>query len=222
MIMVRHVILIGAVAIGLAWYLRVAGHEVEDQVVPHYIEVVLKPSATTECSAAFFNGAQSRAVVFVPGAVFDKESWYELAGRLQGLKIASLSLDGKTPRDVQAGIAFLKGKGFDRITLAGGSMGGAAILGALENGVDDAVSQVILLAPAGGSPLKNGRIDKLFIVAKEDALGLYPDVRLLYEGSAEPKRFVEFEGTEHAQHLFKGEHKEALSNLLVEFVSGRE
>ena len=61
-----------------------------------------------------------------------KESWYLLAEPLQRMNIASLALDGKSRQDVLAAVNLLKGKGFKNILLAGGSMGGAAVLDALE------------------------------------------------------------------------------------------
>ncbi|MEJ2649828.1 MAG: hypothetical protein P8016_15640 [Sedimentisphaerales bacterium] len=112
----------------------------------------------------------------------------------------------------------MKEKGFKKISLVGGSMGGAAILGALDKETNIRIDKVIALAPAGGNALKSKKIKKLFIVAKNDSLGLYSDVKTLYERSSDPKKFVEFEGSEHAQHLFKSSHKEELSRLIVDFI----
>ena len=98
-------------------------------------------------------------------------------------------------------------------------MGGAAILDALARKTDSSINKVIALAPAGGELINSKKIKKLFIVAKDDGLGLYSDVKKLYENSSDPKKFVEFEGSEHAQHLFKGPHKEELSKLIVDFIA---
>ena len=186
---------------------------------PHYEIIKIKSETGNENLAAYFDGKSNQAVIFIPGAVFNKESWFFLAEHLQQMNIASLSLDGKTQDDVLAAINFLKNKDLNNITLVGGSMGGAAILGALEKRTDESVNKVIVLAPSGGNPVKSKKIKKLFIIVKEDRLGIYPNVKRLYKDSSEPKKIVEFEGSEHAQHLFKSSHKEKLSNLIVDFIS---
>jgi hypothetical protein len=168
--------------------------------------------------AAYFRGSMEKAVIFVPGAVFNKESWYCLAKPLQQLHISSLALDGKSKQAVLAAIDLLKHKGFKHLILVGGSMGGSAILDALDIRTDESISKIILLAPSGGSPVKSEQINKMFIVSKEDRLGVYPHVRALYLQSSEPKKIVEFDGSEHAQHLFKTAQKESLIKWIIDFV----
>ena len=75
---------------------------------PHYEEVKMKTAMGIESSAAYFDGKSSQVVIFVPGAVFNKESWFFLAEHLQQLNVASLSLDGKTQDDVLSSIKFLR------------------------------------------------------------------------------------------------------------------
>ena len=166
---------------------------------PDYSIVDIKTESGSESAAAYFSGGKDQVVIFVPGAIFNKESWYFLAARLQKMDIASLSLDGKTPDVVLSSIKYLKEKGFKTIDLVGGSMGGAAVLNALDRQTDSNINKVIALAPAGGEPVKSGKIKKLFIVARHDSLGLYPYVKKLYENSPNPKKFVSIEGTAHAQ-----------------------
>lgn len=184
-----------------------------------YDVVKIKTESGSESSAAYFKGTNGQAAIFVPGAVFDKESWFFLAERLQKKHVASLSLDGKTPSVVLAAINYLKGKGFKKIALVGGSMGGAAMLDALSQKTDAAINKVIALAPAGGNSIQSQKINKLFIVAKHDGLGLYPDVKNLYQASSEPKKFVEVDSSAHAQHLFKTSHREELAKLIVDFIA---
>jgi len=176
----------------------------------------------TERAAAYFDGKSTKAVVFVPGAIFNKESWFFLAKRLQQLNIASLSLDGKGEEEVLSAVRFLKEKGFTQVVLVGASMGGAAVLHALDEKTDSRIEKVIVLAPAGGAPIKSRRINKLFVIARNDRLGIYQRVKKTYIESANPKEFVEYEGSEHAQHLFKGVHKEELSKLLISFIGARQ
>jgi hypothetical protein len=181
----------------------------------NYDIIDIKTENGNESSAAYFDGKGDQVVIFVPGAVFNKESWFFLAERLQQLNVASLSLDGKTLYDVLLSIILLKEKGFKKISLVGGSMGGAAILDALDRKTDKCINKVIVLAPSGGKPITSEKIRKFFIVAKGDRLGIYSDVKKLYEDSLDPKKFVELEGSEHAQHLFKSSHREALSRLIM-------
>lgn len=185
----------------------------------NYDTVKIKTEDGNQNLASYFDGKSGQAAIFVPGAVFNKESWFHLADRLQNLNIASLSLDGKKLDDVLSSIKAMKDKGFKEISLVGGSMGGAAILEALDRKTDECINKVILLAPSGGKPITSKKIKKFFIVAKDDRLGLYTDVKNLYEGSSDPKKIVEFEGSEHAQHLFKSSHKEELSKLIIDFIA---
>ncbi len=195
-------------------------HSAEDPVgKPHYKIINIKSEHGRESLAACFDVKGSQAVIFVPGRVFNKESWFFLAERLQQLHVTSLSLDGKEEEDVLSAIGVMKDKGFKKIALVGGSMGGAAILQVLEEKTDASINKVVVLAPFGGSPIKNEKIKKVFVVAKEDYLGIYPNVKTLYMDSSDPKTIVEFEGSEHAQHLFKGSHKEKLSRLIVDFIN---
>ena len=184
-----------------------------------YDVLQLKTASGNENSAAFFKGTGDQVVIFVPGAVFDKESWFFLAEKLKKMHVSSLSLDGKTPDSVLAAVNYLKKKGFKKIDLVGGSMGGAAVLGALGRQVDENINKVITLAPAGGDPIKNEKIQKLFIVSKQDSLGLYPEVKSLFNESSDPKKFAEIEGSAHAQHIFKGPHKAELTQLIVDFIT---
>jgi hypothetical protein len=50
-------------------------------------------------------------------------------------------------------------------------------------------------------------------------LGIYSKVKKIYTYSSEPKKMVEYEGSEHAQHLFKSSHKDELADLLIDFIS---
>jgi len=186
---------------------------------PNFEIITIKTVTGLESSSAFFAGKSDKAVIFVPGAIFNKESWFFLAERLQQLNVSSLSLDGKRKEGVLAAIEILKGKGFTKLILVGASMGGGAVLHALEEKIDDRINKVIVLAPSGGKPIKSKKINKLFVIAKADRLGIYPNVKNIYTQSAEPKRMVEYDGSEHAQHLFKSSHKNALAELLIGFIN---
>jgi dienelactone hydrolase len=212
-------IVLGVFAMTTTWGFGQARASDESMNKPNYDAVEIRTENGNTSSAAYFDGKNGQVVIFVPGAVFNKESWFFLAERLQKKNVASLSLDGKTPDDVLSSIRYLKEKGFKKIGLVGGSVGGAAVLDALARKTDTRINKVIALAPAGGKPIKSKVIKKLFIVAKNDSLGLYEDVKKLYESSSDPKKFIVFKGSEHAQHLFNSSHKQELTKLIIDFIA---
>ena len=179
--------------------------------------------------ASFFKGNQDLAVIFAHGAIFNKESWYFMTEKLQKENISSLSLDfrgygnsksGNTNKrllDILGAIDYLKEKGFNNIAIVGGSMGGAAILNALDVNIDTVIKKVVLLAPAGGSPIASKAVNKLFVVSKEERL--FASVNEIYNESSQPKELKIYPGSFHAQHMFKAEYSNELTNLIINFLN---
>ena len=177
--------------------------------------------------AALFKASASKVVIFAHGAIFDKESWYFLAEKFQDKGVAALSLDfrgygnsvsGSTNKkmyDILGAIAYLQAEGYSNINIVGGSMGGAAVLSALSL-VKEPITKVVLLAPAGGSPINSDKTDKLFVVSREE--GLYDRVKSIYSDSSDPKIIKEFAGNAHAQHMFKEDYANELIALILDFV----
>jgi hypothetical protein len=165
--------------------------------------------------AAFFPSDSQQAVVFVPGFIFNKESWFNLAKSLQKKGVASLSISGKSVPNVTAGIHFLRDKGFKEICLVGGSSGAAAILNTISSKVES-VTKVVILSPVRGTPLSDKNIKKLFIVSEDEKL--FQTVQKFYDGSSEPKSIKIFEGKKHAQFLFYSPHKDEVTQLIVNFI----
>lgn len=198
---------------------------------PEFSPVTFVTADGGTISGSLFRAAGPLAVVLAHGAVFNKESWYPLARKLEGLGISSLPFDfrgygkssagrsGRSGRylDVLGAVHFLEGKGFKKIGLIGGSMGGAAVLAALSHSDDPAIVKVLLLAPAGGPPLTNARMDKLFIVSRGDPLHLR--VVKIYEATAQPKRLDVLPGSAHAQNIFASAEGPKLSGLMLRFLS---
>ena len=180
-----------------------------------------------EIEAAYFKAEGDKVVVFAHGAIFNKESWYFLAEAFQKKGVSALSIDfggyanskagntGKKLYDILGAISYLEGKGFNDIAIVGGSMGGAAVLGALSH-ENLQVKKVVLLAPAGGSPIQSSDMDKLFIVSKEE--GLYQRVKTIYNDSVSPKVIKEYPGKAHAQHMFKTDYADELKTLIIDFI----
>ena len=181
--------------------------------------------------ASFFKGGDL-VVIFAHGAIFNKESWYFMAERLQKESISSLSLDfrgyGNSRKgtsdnralDILGAIDYLKERGFRRIAIVGGSMGGVAILNALDMKTDAVIEKVALLAPAGGVGIASKSIKKLIVVSKDERL--FTRVNTIYNESNQPKELKVYPGSFHAQHMFKSEYRDELTNFIIDFLNSME
>jgi len=191
--------------------------------------VSFKTNDGGKVEAALFAAEGKTAAVLAHGGVFNKESWYPQAERLKAAGVTALSIDfrgyGNSKaennrakyHDVLAAVAYLEAKGFERIAVIGGSMGGQATLEALAKTDSKTIVKAVLLAPAGGDPIASAKISKLFIVSMGDRF--IATVNRLHEASAEPKELLVYTGDAHAQHLFKSEHAEDLTKRIVKFVA---
>ncbi len=168
--------------------------------------------------AAYFkatSGHSKKAVVFVPGFIFNKESWFALAKKLQTQNISSLSVNGKTVAIIKTSIDYLKAKGYEDISLVGGSSGAAAVLATMKDTIPE-VTKIVVMSAVRGNPVEAQSTDKLFIVSKDEKS--YSKVQGFYMGSAEPKQLKVFPGKSHAQFLFKSEHKDEVTKLILDFI----
>ena len=185
----------------------------------YFQEVKIALAGTAETKADYFAGKSARSVILAPGAMFSKESWHFLAERFQEQGISSLALNSGSTPDLLNAIAFLKAKGVKKITIVGASAGGAGVLFTLQEKIDPLVDSVILLAPAGGLPIKSEQIKKLFIVAEDDMVSSNAEVYKLYINSSDPKLYEEIMGSsDHAQRLFDGKHKERIIKMMLNFI----
>ncbi len=183
-------------------------------------EVKINHTGSAETAADFFPGRSERSVILAPGARFSKESYHFLARRFQKLGISSVCLNSGSKPDLLNGIAFLKTRDTKTITIVGASAGGAGVLFTLEKSIAPLIDSVILLAPAGGLPIKSKRVRKLFIVAEDDMISSNAEVYRLYMDSADPKIYEEIPGSsEHAQHLFNSKHKEKIVQMMIDFIN---
>lgn len=178
--------------------------------------------------ADFFAAGKDKAVIFAHGAIFNKESWHFLALKLQKENITGLAINfrgyGKSKRgstanrafDILGAVSYLKTKGYKSIVIVGGSMGGAAVVRALNKSYDKIVTKVVLMAPAGGKALIYKSLNKLFIVSQNE--GLYKRVTTLYNNSAQPKKLSVYKGNYHAQHMFKAKYAKSLVKEIITFI----
>ncbi len=182
--------------------------------------------------ASFFKTSKDLVVIFAHGAIFNKESWHFLAEKLQKEGVSSLSLDfrgygnskkgstNKKSLDILGAVDYLKGEGFKKIAIVGGSMGGAAVLNALDIKTDAVIKKVVLLAPAGGNGITSDSIKKLIVVSKNE--GLFTRVNKIYNESSQPKKLKVYPGSFHAQHMFKAEYSNELIDLIVDFLNSSD
>jgi len=184
-----------------------------------HVDIITAPDNDFYVSdAAYFkgeSGKEKQAIIFVPGFIFNKESWFSLAKKMQQKGVSSLSINAKNVAAVKASILYLKDKGYQKISLVGGSSGAAAVLMAMKD-VEPLVTKVITLSAVRGNALQSTKVDKLFIVSKgEKSLS---KVSSFYAESSEPKQLKVFPGKKHAQFLLKSQHKDELTKLMVEFL----
>lgn len=178
--------------------------------------------------ADLFSAEKDKAVIFAHGAIYNKESWHFLALKLQKEGVTGLAINfrgyGKSKKgttskrslDILGAVTYLKDKGYKSIVIVGGSMGGAAVVRALNTNYDKIVTKVVLMAPAGGKALMYKSLDKLFIVSEKE--GLYKRVTVLYNNSAKPKKLRIYKGSSHAQHMFKAKYAKTLVKEIITFI----
>ncbi|MCB1422323.1 MAG: hypothetical protein KDJ69_07605 [Nitratireductor sp.] len=177
-------------------------------------------SAFYMSDAAYYPAEGDKAAVFVPGFIFNKESWKGLATKLQESGIASVALSAKSENPIRRAIQELVRRGHKDIVLIGGSSGAAAILNTMEQVVSiDVVSGVVLMSPVRGNPMDDQPVDKLFIVSEEEKV--FENVKALHDASMEPKSIMTIPGKAHAQFLFYGPDKARVEAAIVEFVTSR-
>ncbi len=174
-------------------------------------------------------GEGDHAIVLAHGAVFNKESWEQLATRLAGEGLQVLAIDfrgyGKSKagnqgralfQDVLGAVEYLHGAGAKRVSVVGGSMGGGASAEAAVASKNGQIDRLILLAASPiGTPEKL-KGNKFFIVSAGDPR--VSNVKQQFEAAPEPKKLVVLEGNAHAQHIFKTGQSDKLTQLIVDWL----
>ena len=205
-------------AIFIVTALLLSGTNVVAQQPADPIVIETAPSSDLYMSdAAYYPASSERAVVFVPGFIFNKESWAKLAKQLQSMDVASIAISGKTEGNVREAIRELVRRGHKDIILVGGSSGAAAVLNTMEQvSGTDFVSGVVALSPVRGNPMDDQPVRKLFIVSEDEKV--FAKVSDLFNGSSEPKTLMAVPGKAHAQFLFFGPDKMKVTETIVEFI----
>jgi alpha-beta hydrolase superfamily lysophospholipase len=173
-------------------------------------------------------GKGKQAVVLAHGAIFNKESWNNLARTLADNGLTVLAIDfrgyGKSTsgkdqhalhQDILAAVRFLhKQKTIENVSVLGASMGGGAAAQAAIRATPGEIDELILLSPAPVKHPEKLQGNILYIASKNEAL--FAQIKAQYEKAPKPKQFLLLEGSAHAQHIFKTDQSEALTqNILI-------
>ena len=174
-------------------------------------------------------GAGDHAVVLAHGAVFNKESWAEQSGLLmkEGFRVLAIdfrgygksqagSQKGALHLDVLAAVRYLHDQGARRVSVVGGSMGGGAAARAAAEATEGEIDRLILLAHAPIRRPQDLQGRKLFLVSGGDRLSR--SVQQQYEAAPQPKKLVVLAGDAHAQHIFRTDHADELTQLIVDWL----
>lgn len=174
-------------------------------------------------------GEGDHAIVLAHGAIFNKESWEQLATRLAGEGHQVLAIDfrgyGKSKagkqggalfQDVLGAVEYLHRTGAKRVSVVGGSMGGGASAEAAVASENGRIDRLILLAASPIATPEKLTGKTLFIVSAGDRLT--SSVKQQFEAAPEPKKLVVLEGSAHAQHIFKTAQSDQLTQLIVDWL----
>ena len=178
-------------------------------------------------------GDGSHAVLLAHGAIFNKESWQDLAERLSAEGLTVLAIDfrgygrsragtrgrGALHEDVLGGIRFLAERGAEHVSVLGASMGGGAVGEAAANVADGELAHLILLAAGAYREPERMTGTKLFIVSEGDSFRR--SVEEQFRRAREPKRLEILPGNAHAQHIFRTLAANTLTELIVAELLGR-
>lgn len=206
--------------------------EIETEMVSFATE-----DGITVWGTLFGEGETAVILAHMGGTTFSQLSWYPFARVVAGHGFTALTFDfrghGRTEGspdqwqlilDMRAAIAFLRGRGFERIVCIGASMGGTACLRAAVE--TDLAGLVVMASPMTLGPptrvvpeeLAGLAMPKLFICAREDPFEVADEIRRMYELSPEPKQIKLFSGNVHGTSLFNTRHGDELRDLLLGFL----
>jgi alpha-beta hydrolase superfamily lysophospholipase len=188
-------------------------------------------------------GSGDRGVVILAhGGYSSRASWRPTADTLQaegfhvlvfesrgaadwaaGNDTACLSDEVCQSRDVAAAIRHLRSLGAARISLIGGSLGGAAVALAAVDAGPKAIDGIVLMAPAPIASPEKITARLLWINTRNDAnaAGLrLPGIRQQYARARQPKEFLLVEGSAHGQTILSTPQGPAVLAAIVRFLKG--
>ncbi len=191
------------------------------------------------CAELYGQGA--RGVVLAHGGRFNKESWRDQARTLvsEGFRVLALDFRGfgcstgpgpadldnpAYENDVLAAVRYLKAHGVQRVSVVGGSFGGAAAGDASIKSAAGEIDRVVFLGAAPNLSAEGLKSRALFIVARDDSNGSgprLPGIRAQYEKAPQPKELIVLDGAAHAQFLFQTDHAARVMREILRFLEMR-
>ena len=185
-------------------------------------------------------GRASNAVVLAHGGRFNKESWRDQALRLKSAGFRVLAIDFRGfgcsngpgqenfdsapfEKDVLAAVHYLKEHGAKKVSVVGGSFGGAAAGDASIKSAPGEIDRIVFLGAAPNLSADGLKSRSLFIVAREDSSGSggprLPGIRAQYERAPQPKQLIILDGSAHAQFLFQSNQNARVMQEIMRFLS---
>lgn len=178
--------------------------------------------------------AGTTAVVLAHGAIFNKESWRELAEHLVSGDISTLAIDfrgygrsrggnesSRRFEDILAAMRYLhERQDIEEIAVLGASMGGAAAGKAAVHAHPGDISRLLLLSP---TPIPNPakmRADNILYIASQDERGI-ATIKSQYQLAPAPKQLKLLKGNAHAQHIFTTSKKNDLIETIIHFLHAK-
>ena len=197
------------------------------------------PTADGGRVCADLYGRGNNAVVLAHGGSFQKEGWREQALSLASAGFLILAIDFRGfgcstgpgqqdfdtapfENDVLGAVRYLKSHGAKKVSIVGGSFGGAAAGDASIKSMPGEIDGIVFLGAAPNLSAERLKSRTLFIVAREDrgdsSLRL-PGIRAQYEKAPQPKQLVVLDGSAHAQHLFQSDQNARVMREILQFLS---
>lgn len=159
--------------------------------------------------------SSARAAIMVPQSDSTMESWHEFALFIQSHDFTSIALSKSVKEDVYAAVDLLKSKGCQHITLIGASIGGSAILQALDRKDMPLVRQVVLLSPAEGPALSSDIRKLIFVSIKDFWKGRAYQV---YREASIPRELIEYDSSDHGQAILTGSFRDRAYGDIISFL----
>jgi len=191
---------------------------------PVTAELVLSKAGGGEVPATLYGGGDC-AVVLVPGADRDRQSWGPFADRVAAAGHLAMAIDEGDERKVEgvtAAVSYLRREtNVGAVVLVGADTGGEAVVRAAA-AEPDAVDGVVALSPTGGPDVDAAphlSMPTLVVVSADDESTVVETARRLVEAAPGSTTLVTYEGAAHGQTLFESPHAEDLRARVEAFVA---